>query len=42
VKTYAEDVRTRKFPGREHVYGMRTGRVDAPGAVTKKPKISGN
>jgi 3-methyl-2-oxobutanoate hydroxymethyltransferase len=42
VKTYAEEVRSRQFPGREHVYGMRGERVDAPGPVTKKPKITGN
>jgi 3-methyl-2-oxobutanoate hydroxymethyltransferase len=42
VKTYAEEVRSRQFPGREHVYGMRGERVDAPGTVTKKPKITGN
>lgn len=42
VKTYAGEVRSRQFPGREHVYGMRGERVDAPGAVTKKPKITGN
>jgi len=42
VKAYAEEVRERKFPGRQHVYGMKTQRVDGQETVTKKPKITGN
>jgi len=42
VKAYAEEVRGRQFPGREHVYGMRTRAVDGARTVTKKPKITGN
>jgi 3-methyl-2-oxobutanoate hydroxymethyltransferase len=41
VKTYADEVRARAFPGAQHVYGMRqdTERAGAAGA-TKKPKIT--
>ncbi len=42
VRAYAQDVRSRNFPGKEHVYAMRGEHVDAPEGVTKKPKITGN
>jgi len=41
VADYAEDVRNRRFPGREHVYDMRDEGVDASFGVTKKPKTGG-
>jgi len=41
VRVYSEEVRARRFPDSEHVYQMETEHVDRPGAVTKKPKISG-
>ncbi len=41
VKAYAEAVRTRAFPGPEHVYGMHKGEAAAGEPVTKKTKISG-
>jgi 3-methyl-2-oxobutanoate hydroxymethyltransferase len=42
VKTYAEEVRSRAFPGAQHVYGMRADGEAPPAAtgVTKKPKIT--
>ncbi|MBC8051248.1 MAG: 3-methyl-2-oxobutanoate hydroxymethyltransferase, partial [Chitinophagales bacterium] len=44
VKSYAQAVKFREFPGPEHVYGMRREQSveaapDAP--VTKKTKITG-
>jgi len=42
VRAYAEDVRSRNFPGKEHVYAMRGEHVDTSEGVTKKPKITGN
>ena len=42
VRAYAQDVRSRNFPGKEHVYAMRGEHVDTPEGVTKKPKITGN
>jgi 3-methyl-2-oxobutanoate hydroxymethyltransferase len=42
VKAYAEDVRARTFPGREHVYAMQKQRGDTPDEATKKPKITGS
>jgi len=42
VQTYAEEVRSRQFPGSEHVYDMRAERVDAKRTVMKKPKMTGN
>jgi 3-methyl-2-oxobutanoate hydroxymethyltransferase len=42
VKTYADEVRARAFPGTQHVYGMRA-EGDAPAAATgatKKPKTT--
>jgi 3-methyl-2-oxobutanoate hydroxymethyltransferase len=42
VKAYADDVRARTFPGREHVYAMQTQNGDRPEEATKKPKISGS
>lgn len=42
VKAYADDVRARRFPGREHVYGMEKPHGDSAVPVTKKPKISGS
>jgi 3-methyl-2-oxobutanoate hydroxymethyltransferase len=42
VKTYADEVRTRAFPGTQHVYGMRAegdAAATATGA-TKKPKTT--
>jgi len=42
VRTYAQDVRSRNFPGKEHVYAMRGEHVDTSEGVTKKPKITGN
>jgi 3-methyl-2-oxobutanoate hydroxymethyltransferase len=41
VKAYAEAVRTRAFPGKEHVYGMHKGETGGREPVTKKTKISG-
>lgn len=41
VKSYAEEVRSRAFPGAQHVYGMRQDdEAAAPAAATKKPKIT--
>lgn len=42
VKAYANDVRARAFPGREHVYAMEKQRGDRPDEATKKPKITGS
>jgi len=42
VKAYADDVRARRFPGREHVYAMDKRDGDSAAPVTKKPKISGS
>jgi 3-methyl-2-oxobutanoate hydroxymethyltransferase len=42
VRAYAQDVRSRNFPGKEHVYAMRGEHVDTSEGVTKKPKITGN
>jgi 3-methyl-2-oxobutanoate hydroxymethyltransferase len=42
VRAYAEDVRERRFPAREHVYGMEKGHVEPQDQVTKKPKMTGN
>ena len=38
VKSYADDVRTRKFPAEEHTYTMREGAEK----VTKKTKMTGS
>ena len=41
VKTYADEVRSRVFPGPQHVYGMRDeGEAAAAVGATKKPKIT--
>jgi 3-methyl-2-oxobutanoate hydroxymethyltransferase len=41
VKAYAEEVRSRAFPGAQHVYGMRQeGEAAAVAGATKKPKIT--
>jgi 3-methyl-2-oxobutanoate hydroxymethyltransferase len=41
VKTYADEVRARAFPGPQHVYGMRNeGAAPSAAGVTKKPKIT--
>jgi 3-methyl-2-oxobutanoate hydroxymethyltransferase len=41
VKTYADEVRARAFPGPQHVYGMRNGgAAPSVAGVTKKPKIT--
>ena len=41
VRSYADDVRSRAFPGPDHVYGMREEAPAARGdGVTKKPKIT--
>lgn len=42
VKAYAEDVRARAFPGREHVYAMQKPHGDRAEEATKKPKITGS
>lgn len=43
VKTYAEEVRSRAFPGADHVYAMRQEAAPlAKEGATKKPKISGS
>ncbi len=42
VKAYADDVRAREFPGKDHVYAMRNRGVDRGPQVTKKPKIPGS
>ncbi len=41
VRAYAGEVRSRAFPGREHVYGMLKGESEDGTPVTKKTKISG-
>lgn len=41
VQDYAHEVRTRTFPGREHVYGMKDEKVEGARQATKKPKIAG-
>jgi 3-methyl-2-oxobutanoate hydroxymethyltransferase len=41
VRAYASEVRSRAFPGREHVYGMLKGETADDGPVTKKTKIGG-
>ncbi len=41
VRSYADEVRSRAFPGADHVYGMRQeGSAAAGDGVTKKPKIT--
>ncbi|MDX2264881.1 MAG: 3-methyl-2-oxobutanoate hydroxymethyltransferase [Hyphomicrobiales bacterium] len=40
VKSYAEAVRAREFPGPEHVYGMRQEATASGAPVTKKPKTA--
>jgi len=41
VRSYADDVRSRAFPGPDHVYGMREEAPATRGdGVTKKPKIT--
>jgi 3-methyl-2-oxobutanoate hydroxymethyltransferase len=42
VKTYADEVRARAFPGLDHVYGMQEGEAGSSddSAATKKPEIS--
>jgi 3-methyl-2-oxobutanoate hydroxymethyltransferase len=41
VRTYADEVRSRAFPGADHVYGMRQeGSAAAGEGATKKPKIT--
>jgi 3-methyl-2-oxobutanoate hydroxymethyltransferase len=41
VRSYADDVRSRAFPGPDHVYGMREEVPATRGdGVTKKPKIT--
>jgi len=43
VKTYAEEVRSRAFPGADHVYGMRgDGEPVGKAGATKKTKITGS
>jgi 3-methyl-2-oxobutanoate hydroxymethyltransferase len=43
VKSYADEVRARTFPGLDHVYGMQDGESggDEDTSVTKKPEIGG-
>lgn len=43
VKSYADEVRARAFPGLDHVYGMQEGEAGSNDdtAATKKPEISG-
>jgi 3-methyl-2-oxobutanoate hydroxymethyltransferase len=40
VRSYADEVRSRAFPGADHVYGMRQESVARVEGVTKKPKIT--
>jgi len=40
VRSYADEVRSRAFPGADHVYGMRQEGVARVEGVTKKPKIT--
>jgi 3-methyl-2-oxobutanoate hydroxymethyltransferase len=41
VRSYADEVRSRAFPGADHVYAMRQEPGAARGeGVTKKPKIT--
>lgn len=42
VKDYAREVKSRAFPGPDHVYGMKDEKVDETGQVTKKPKMTGS
>ncbi len=41
VKAYVQAVRSREFPGPEHVYGMQRETAPATAPVTKKTKIIG-
>jgi 3-methyl-2-oxobutanoate hydroxymethyltransferase len=41
VRSYASEVRSRTFPGREHVYGMLKGETADDVPATKKTKMSG-
>ncbi len=36
VRAYADEVKNRKFPAREHVYGMKKEKVTAPAKTTTK------
>jgi 3-methyl-2-oxobutanoate hydroxymethyltransferase len=40
VRSYADEVRSRAFPGADHVYGMRQEGAARVEGVTKKPKIT--
>jgi 3-methyl-2-oxobutanoate hydroxymethyltransferase len=42
IKSYAEEVRAKRFPGPEHAYQMKTADKDAGGRATKKSKTPGS
>jgi 3-methyl-2-oxobutanoate hydroxymethyltransferase len=41
IKSYAEEVRAKRFPAPEHTYGMKDSDKDAPVRATKKTKTPG-